>query len=57
VECAKTVRFVRVGGAEEPVAGKGSKIDVTVQDDTTFQLKVEKTGGGFVYASFNINAK
>jgi uncharacterized protein YraI len=57
VECAKSVRFVRVGGAEEPVTGKGSKIDVTVQDDTTFQLKVEKTGGGYVYASFKINAK
>jgi uncharacterized protein YraI len=57
VDCAKSVRFIRVGGAEEPVGGHSSKIDVTINRDTTFQLKVEKNNGGFVYASFTVNVR
>lgn len=57
VECAKSVRFVQVGGGEEPVAGHSSKIDVRIDRDTVFQLKVEKTSGGLVFASFTVNAR
>ena len=56
VECAKTVRFVRVGGGEEAVGGHGSK-EVTISSNTVFQLKVEKNNGGFVYASFTVRIK
>ncbi len=57
VDCAKTVRFIRVGGAEEPVPGYSSKIDVTINTDTVFQLKVERNDGSFVYASFKVHVK
>jgi uncharacterized protein YraI len=57
VDCAKSVRFVRVGSTEEPVAGHSSKIDVTINQSTVFQLKVEKNNGGFVYASFTVNIR
>ncbi len=57
VDCAKTVHFIRVGGAEEPVGGHSQRIDVTIDKDTVFQLKVGKNSGGFVYASFEVNVK
>jgi uncharacterized protein YraI len=54
VDCAKTVRLIQIGGAEEPVSGHGQKIDVTISQSTTFQLKIEKNSGGFVYTSFRV---
>jgi uncharacterized protein YgiM (DUF1202 family) len=54
VHCAKSVRFIKGGGAEEGVPGDSSKIDVTITADTVFQLKIEKNSGGFVYASFKV---
>lgn len=57
VECAKTVRYIKGGGGEQAVAGNGKRIDETIDSDTTFKLKVEKNGGGFVYASFVVKVK
>jgi hypothetical protein len=54
VDCAKTVHFIQGSGAEEPVAGHGSKIDVRIYSDTLFKLKVGKLSGDFVYASFTV---
>ena len=45
------------GAAEEPrplvLVGHGSR-EVRIYTNTTFRLKVEKLGGGFVYASFTV---
>jgi hypothetical protein len=55
VECAKSVKLIIGDGPEEPVVGHGSKIDVTVLADTVFKLKVEKSSGENVYASFTVD--
>lgn len=55
VECAKAVWLIKGGGSEQPVEGQGSVIDVTIHGSKTFRLKIEKTGGGFVYASFTVH--
>jgi hypothetical protein len=57
VECAKAVRFVHTGVSEEPVGGHSSKVDVRIDKDTLFQLRVDKTSGGSVNASFTVNVK
>jgi hypothetical protein len=54
VHCAKSVKFIKGGGAEEGVSGIDSKIDVTINADTVFKLKIEKNSGGFVYTSFKV---
>ncbi len=54
VECAESVYLIIGGGAEEPVGGHGSKIDVTIYETTLFELKVEKEDGSFVYATFTV---
>ncbi len=53
VECAKTVHLIVGGGAEEPVAGKGSK-EVRIYTTTLFTLKVQKSDGNFVYRTFTV---
>jgi hypothetical protein len=57
VDCATTVHFIQVGTSEEPVGGHSQKIDVRIYADTTFQLRVGKTGGGFAVASFVVKLK
>jgi hypothetical protein len=57
VDCANTVHLVRVGVGEEPVGGHDKKIDITIDKDTVFQLKVGKNNGGTVNASFSVNVK
>jgi uncharacterized protein YgiM (DUF1202 family) len=57
VDCAKTVHFVQVGVSEAPVGGHDKKIDVTIEKDTVFQLKIGKNNGGTVNASFTVKAK
>jgi uncharacterized protein YgiM (DUF1202 family) len=57
VDCAATVHFIQVGTSEEPVGGHSQKIDVKIYGDTRFQLRVGKTGGGFVVASFTVRLK
>jgi hypothetical protein len=54
VECAESVHLIIGDGAEEPVGGHGSKIDVTIYQTTLFELKVEKEDGSFVYARFTV---
>jgi hypothetical protein len=55
VECARSVKLIIGDGPEEPVVGHGSKIDVTIFVDTVFRLKVEKSSGEYVYASFTVD--
>jgi hypothetical protein len=55
VECARSVRLIIGDGPEEPVVGHDSKINVTVYADTVFKLKVEKSSGENVYASFTVD--
>jgi hypothetical protein len=57
VDCAATVWFIQVGTSEEPVGGHDSRIDVRIYADTDFQLRVERTGGGFVFASFTVSVR
>jgi uncharacterized protein YraI len=56
VDCAKSVKFIQGGGAEQAVGGYDSK-EVTINADTVFKLKIEKNNGGFVYASFTVKIK
>jgi hypothetical protein len=56
VECAKSVQYIKGDGPEQSVGTHGSRIDETVDSDTTFRLRVEKNTGGFVYASFVVRA-
>ena len=55
VECARTVWLTIGDGPEQPVEGQGSMIDVTIHGSTLFKPKIEKTNGGFVYASFTVH--
>jgi hypothetical protein len=55
VDCANTVHFVQVGAYEQPVGGHDRKIDVTINQDTVFQLKVGRNNGGTVNASFEVD--
>ena len=55
VDCARTVWLTIGDGSEQPVEGQGSMIDVTIHGSTLFKLKIEKTSGGFVYASFTVH--
>jgi hypothetical protein len=57
VECAETVRLIIGNSPEEPVEGHGSRIDVVIYSDTLFRLKVEKSEGTFVYASFTVKVR
>jgi hypothetical protein len=57
VDCAKTVHFIQGGGGEQAVGGHDKRIDVTINSDTLFKLKVGKNSGGSVNASFNVNVK
>jgi hypothetical protein len=57
VECAKTVRFIREGSSAEPVGGHAQKIDVTINKDTLFTLRVEKSNGDTHNASFTVRVK
>ena len=57
VECAASVRFIQVGTSDDPVGGHSEKIDVKIHSDTTFHLKVGKTDGSFVYATFTVKVR
>jgi uncharacterized protein YgiM (DUF1202 family) len=57
VDCAKSVKYIKGSSPEQSVGGHDKKIDVTINNDTTFRLKVEKNDGGFVYASFVVRTK
>ncbi|MBC8264572.1 MAG: hypothetical protein H8E47_10670 [Anaerolineales bacterium] len=54
VECAKGVWLIIGSGSEQGVVGHGSKTDVVIYSTTTFKLKIKKTSGDFVYASFQV---
>ncbi len=41
VRCAKAVYYSAGSGAEQPVTGQGSKIDVQIFQDTLFKLRIE----------------
>jgi hypothetical protein len=57
VECAKGV-WLRIGsGSEQGVTGQGLKTDIVIYSTTTFKLKIKKTSGDYVYASFKVKVK
>ena len=55
VECAKAV-WLSIGGKEEATVGQGYK-PMTISKSTTFKLKIKKTNGDFVYASFTVHVE
>jgi hypothetical protein len=57
VDCANTVHFIQEGVSEQPVGGHDKKIDITIDRDTLFKLRVGKNNGGSVNASFSVNVK
>jgi hypothetical protein len=57
VDCAKTVHFIQVGSYEQPVGGHDKKIDVKINQDTVFQLRVGKNNGGSVNTSFTVKIR
>jgi hypothetical protein len=57
VDCAKAVYYIREGGGEEPVGGHDKRIDVTINKDTLFQLKVKRSNGDTHNASFTVRTK
>jgi hypothetical protein len=57
VHCAKAVWYSKGGGGEQSVGASGSRIDETINSDTTFRLKVEKNSGGNVSASFLVRVR
>ncbi len=57
VECAKAVWFIIGSGADQPVQGLGSRIDVIIYSTTTFKLKIEKRSGGLVYTSCTVQVR
>ncbi len=57
VDCAKSVKYIKGSGPEQPVSGHDKKIDEVINNNTTFRLKIEKNAGGFVYASFAVRVK
>lgn len=57
VDCAAAVHFIREGGGEEPVGGHDKRIDVTINTDTLFKLKVRRSNGDTHNASFTVRVK
>ena len=57
VDCANTVHFIQEGGGEQAVGGHDKRIDITIDKDTLFKLKVGKNNGGTVNASFTVDVK
>ncbi|MFQ5811737.1 MAG: hypothetical protein ACE5I2_00880 [Anaerolineae bacterium] len=55
VECANTVRLI-FDGTEQRVVGYDSRVMI-ITESTTFKLKIEKTNGDFVYASFTVHVE
>ena len=55
VECAKGV-WLTIGATESAVVGQNYK-QVVIWEDTPFRLKIKKTNGTFVYASFSVEIK
>lgn len=56
VQCAREVFFVR-GTTETPTVGVGQMQNLTITSDTTFQLKIRKADGTFVYASILVRVR
>jgi len=52
VECAKAIWLI-YGGAEKAVVGHDYKA-LMIAETTLFKLKIKKTNGDFVYASFTV---
>jgi hypothetical protein len=57
VEYAKGVWLQIGSGSEQGVVGKGSKTDIVLYGTTTFKLKIKRTIGDYVYASFTVEVK
>jgi hypothetical protein len=57
VECARTVHFIQGDGDPIPVGGHDSRIDVRITSDTLFRLRVQKSDGNYVYASFTVRIR
>jgi hypothetical protein len=57
VECAKGVWLQIGSGSEQGVVGEGSKTDIVLYSTTTFKLKIQRTIGDYVYASFTVTVK
>lgn len=55
VECAKGVWLI-IDGSETAVVGQDYR-QVTIGKDTLFKLRIKKTDGNFVYASFTVKVK
>jgi hypothetical protein len=57
VECAKGIWLQIGSGSEQGVVGEGFKTDIVLYDTTTFKLKIQRTIGDYVYASFTVTVK
>ena len=57
VDCAKGVWLQIGSGSEQGVEGLGFKTDIVLYSTTTFKLKIQRTSGDYVYASFTVQVK
>jgi len=57
VDCAAAVHYIREGSGEEPVGGHDKRIDVTINKDTLFKLRVKRSNGDTHNASFTVRTK